>query len=155
MTTITWLLILHALVGVALLGAITHQAVSLLRRRVVHTGSFLDRYRSVNHRTFTAAVIALYVTQVILGAVIYPAYRLNVRIPFEEMALGWAIGIFELKEHFAGIGLSVLPFYAYTWSGDPAAAPSRDRLAICLILAVIVWLDFLVGHILNNIRGLA
>lgn len=156
MTAITWLLILHALIGVALLGAVTHQAVSLLRKRSTpHSGSFLNRYTGVNNRTFTAAVVCLYIAQVSLGAVIYPSYRLNVRIPFEEMSLGWAIGIFEVKEHFAGIGLSALPFYARAWTADSASAPSRDRLAISLLLAFIVWLDFLVGHILNNIRGLA
>jgi hypothetical protein len=31
---------------------------------------------------------------------------------------------------------------------------ARDRLAITAILGFIVWWDFLVGHVLNNIRGL-
>lgn len=155
MTTISWLLIVHALVGVALLGAITHQAVSLLYRRPAHGARFLARYAGVNTRGFTTAVISLYVAQVTLGAVIYPSYRLNVRIPFEEMSLGWAIGIFELKEHFAGIGLGMLPFYARVWSAEPGKTPSPRRLGISLTLAFIVWLDFLVGHVLNNIRGLA
>jgi hypothetical protein len=152
---VTFLLILHGLVGVALLGALTHQMTSLLRRRVVRSGSFSDRYSGVNQRTFTAVVIGLYVVGVILGAFIYPAYRLNVRIPFEEMSLGWAIGLFELKEHFAGIGLGVLPLYAFTWHAESAASHRRERFAITLLLAFIVWWDFLVGHVLNNIRGLA
>lgn len=147
------LLILHGLVGVALLGAITHQVVSVFRKRPLRSGSFVDRYTSVNQGTFTVAVVSLYVAQVILGAIIYPAYRLNVRIPFEEMSLGWAVGIFELKEHFAGIGLSALPVYAYSWR-TAIEAQRRDRIAITVLLAFIVWWDFLVGHILNNIRGL-
>jgi hypothetical protein len=151
----TLLLILHSLVGVTLLGAITHQAVSMFRRRAVRDGSFVDRYTGVNKSTFTIAVVSLYIVQLILGAIIYPAYRLNVRIPFEEMSLGWAVGIFELKEHFAGIGLSLLPFYAYAWRTDMQETHRRDRIAISLLLALIVWWDFLVGHILNNIRGLA
>jgi hypothetical protein len=128
MSMVTALLILHGLVGVALLGAITHQLVSVLRRRTTRNGTFLDRYTGVTQMTFTTAVVSLYVAGLVLGAVIYPSYRLDVRIPFEEMSLKWAIGLFELKEHFAGIGLAVLPVY--------------------------VWWDFLVGHILNNIRGL-
>jgi hypothetical protein len=128
--------------------------VSLLRGRAARSGSFVDRYTGVNQTTFTVAVVALFVANVILGAVIYPAYRLNVRIPFEEMSLGWAIGLFELKEHFAGIGLAALPFYAYTWHREPVAAHRRDRLAMTLLLTFIVWWDFLVGHILNNLRGL-
>jgi hypothetical protein len=150
----TVLLILHGLVAVALLGAITHQMVSALRQRRAGNGSFFDRYTGVDQRTFTVAVVALYVTGLVLGAVIYPDYRLNVRIPFEQMSLGWAIGIFEMKEHFAGIGLCLLPAYAYAWRADNAASHHRDRIALTLILACIVWWDFLVGHILNNIRGL-
>jgi hypothetical protein len=151
---VTALLILHGLVGVALLGAITHQAVSLLRRRTMRSGSFIDRYTSVSQRSFTTAVVTLYVAGVTLGAVIYPNYRLNVRIPFEEMRLGWAIGLFELKEHFAGIGISLLPLYAFSWKEDAGETQARGRLALTLLLGFIVWWDFLVGHVLNNIRGL-
>ena len=148
------LLILHGLVGVALLGAITHQMVSVFRRRAVRSGSFFDRYTGVNQRVFTTAVVALYVTNVLLGATIYPSYRLDVRIPFEEMGLGWAIGMFELKEHFAGIGLSLLPLYLWLWKPEIADSHRNGRIAISLIIASIVWWDFLVGHVLNNLRGL-
>lgn len=151
---VTALLILHGLVGVALLGAITHQMVSLLRQRTVRSGTFIDRYTSVSQRTFTVAVVFLYLAGVTLGAIIYPNYRLNVRIPFEEMRLGWAIGLFELKEHFAGIGICLLPLYAFCWKEEAAETHRRDRLAITLLLGFIVWWDFLVGHVLNNIRGL-
>jgi hypothetical protein len=90
----------------------------------------------------------------IIGAVIYPAYRLNARIPFEEMSLGWAVGLFELKEHFAGIGLALLPMYAYTWRNEAGESHRRDRIALTLLLTFIVWWDFVIGHVLNNIRGL-
>jgi len=149
----TALLILHGLVGVTLLGAITHQMASLLRRHTARSGSFVDRYTGVTQKTFTVAVVLLYVAGVVIGAIIYPNYRLNVRIPFEEMQLGWAIGLFELKEHFAGIGLCLLPLYASSWQ-DAAAISRLNRFSITLLLALIVWWDFLVGHILNNIRGL-
>jgi hypothetical protein len=79
---------------------------------------------------------------------------LNARIPFEEMSLGWAIGLFELKEHFGGIGLGLLPQYAYTWRTELADTHRRDRIAITLLLSFIVWGNFLVGHVVNNIRGL-
>jgi hypothetical protein len=153
---ISFLLILHALVGVTLLGALAHQTVSMLRRHPARTGSFLDRYSGVHQATFTKAVVCLYVAQLILGAVIYPTYRLNVRIPFEEMSMGWAVGIFEMKEHFAAIGLVLLPLYFASWQpqANGASFPQRDRLGMTLILAFIVVWDFLVGHVLNNIRGL-
>jgi len=149
-----FLLVLHGLVGVALLGALTHQSVSLLRGRAARGLAFLDRYAGARDRTFTTAIVVLFVVELALGAFIYPAYRLGVRIPFEEMSLGWAIGVFELKEHFAGLALAVLPYYARTWKAELAETLRVDRLVITLILAFVVWWDFLVGHVLNNIRGL-
>jgi hypothetical protein len=151
---ITTLLIFHALVGVTLLGAITHQSVSMLRRPTARTGSFIDRYTGVGQKTFTIAIVSLFATNVLIGAILYPTYRLNVRIPFEEMRLAWAVGLFEVKEHFAGIGLAMLPAYAYVWRTGSDFA-SRNRMAITLVIAFIVWWDFIVGHVLNNLRGLA
>lgn len=148
------LLILHGLVAVALLGAITHQLVSALRTPKPAGLGFIRRYAGVNERLFTRAVVWLYLAAVVLGAVIYPAYRLEVRVPFEEMFLGWAVGSFELKEHFAGIALGVLPFYAWLWRPDQAETHRRDRIAVTTLLAFVVWWDFLIGHVLNNIRGL-
>jgi hypothetical protein len=138
---IGFLLILHGLVGVALLGALTHQTVSMLRRRPVHSGSFVDRYSGVNQTAFTMAVVSLYVAQVALGALIYPSYRLNVRIPFEEMSMGWAVGLFELKEHFAAIGLGLLPLYVADWHDHSDGRHRRNRIAITLLLSFIVWWD--------------
>jgi hypothetical protein len=153
MIAITALLILHGLVGVALLGAITHQLVSMYRRRTVRSGSFIDRYTGVNQQIFVVAVISLFITQVVLGAIIYPTYRLDVRIPFEEMFLFKAVGVFEMKEHFAGLGIGMLPLYFWLWRSEIADTHHRDRIAITSVLAFIVWWDFLIGHILNNIRG--
>ncbi|MFO0334701.1 MAG: hypothetical protein ACK53C_06640, partial [Pseudomonadota bacterium] len=90
----------------------------------------------------------------VLGAVIYPTYRVDVRIPLEEMQLAWAVGVFEVKEHFGGIGLAMLPLYAWCW--DDRGAPV-DRLACAVLtwlLAFIVWFTFVSGHVINNLRGL-
>lgn len=148
------LLIFHGLAGVALLGAITHQLASAVRARPARSAAFLDRYMGVNQRVFAIAVVLLYLAGVTLGAIIYPSYRLNVRVPFEQMSLGWAVGLFEVKEHFGGIGLALLPAYAWLWRADQAESHRIDRMVITALLAFIVWWDFLVGHVLNNIRGL-
>jgi hypothetical protein len=153
MTTV--LLILHGLIGVVLLGALTHQTVSMFCGRTDRNDSFVSRYTGVRQQTFTLSVVSLYLVGVTLGAIVYPSYRLNVRIPFEEMSLGWAIGLFEIKEHFAGIGVGVLPLYANSWRAPLAQTHRRDRYVLTSLLSFIVWWDFLVGHVLNNIRGLA
>ena len=149
--TLISMLILHGLLAVALLGAITHQSVAALRRPADSQKGFVARYVSVSSRGFTAAVAILYGVSVIPGALLYPTYRLDVRIPLEDMQLGWAVGLFELKEHFGGIGLALLPLYLWSWQ---EGSKDRGRLGITLILAFIVWFDFLAGHIVNNIRGL-
>lgn len=153
--TITLLLILHGLAGVALLGALTHQSVSVLATGRGARSSFFSRYLRVDPRAFTVTVVVLFALSVVLGAVIYPTYRVDVRIPFEEMALGWAIGLFEMKEHAGGIGLGLLPLYFVLWRGEFADSHRLDRKVITLLLAAMVWFDFIVGHVLNNIRGLA
>jgi hypothetical protein len=149
----TFLLIVHGLVGVALLGAVTHQAVSLVWGSRSKGLSFAARYARVNQRAFSNAVIVMCILGIVLGAIIYPYYRLNVRIPFEELQLGWAVGLFELKEHFAGIALGVLPMYAVTWRTQDPAMQRANRKGLSLLLAFVVWWDFVIGHVLNNIRG--
>jgi hypothetical protein len=153
---IAWRLLIHLLIGTALLGAITHQVVAMWARGSVVGGSFLSEYAKVRDVRFTWPIIVLYVLVVLLGSTIYPLYRLDVRPAFEEMSMGWAIGLFEVKEHLAAIGLGCLPLYAHLWRcSEYAETHPRDRRAVTTLLALIVWFDFLAGHILNNIRGLS
>ena len=155
-TATSALLIIHALVGIALLGAITHQVVSLYLKRVGPRGtSFIGRYTSVNTQLFVLAIVTIYVIQILLGVLVYPAYRANVRVEFEEMYLFKGVGIFEVKEHLAGIGLALLPLYYWLWRPEVAETHRIDRAVITSMLAFIVWWGFLVGEVLNNIRGLA
>jgi len=147
----TILLTAHLLIGVALLGAITHQSVGLLRTSASHGSRFIERYARVDHTIFTVSITVLFALSVILGGLIYPAYRLQVRVPFEAMSLGWAVGLFELKEHFGGIGIGLLPAYLCAWR----SGSTGGRVGLTLVLAFIVWWNFLIGHILNNLRGLA
>jgi hypothetical protein len=86
--------------------------------------------------------------------VIYPIYRVSVRFVLEQSQLYAANGSFELKEHFVAVGLGMLPVYWYVWRQPLADAFARTRTVITGMLAFIVWWSFLVGHILNNIRGL-
>lgn len=149
-----FLLLLHGLIAVGLLGAITHQAVAVLRQAGKRSETFISSYRAVNSQLFVHAIIVMYVASVLLGGLIYPAYRLDVRVAFEEMELGWAVGLFELKEHWGGLGLATLPLYAYCWRPDALASVQVGRGIITATLAFVIWFDFLVGHLLNNLRGL-
>ena len=151
---ITTLLIIHGLLAVALLGAITHQAVSVWWPARAGAGGFVDRFRAVRSASYTNAIIALYaVTAVIGGVLLYPTYRLTVRVLLSQLRLNAANGIFEFKEHLVAIGLGLLPAYWYYWRQPLAPEQAGARRALTALLALIVWWSFLVGHVLNNIRG--
>jgi hypothetical protein len=147
------LLILHGLLAVALLGAITHQTISVWSPARGNAESFIGRMRSVSAPSYVNAIVILYLLTASLGAVMYPTYRLNVRVVLEQMQLFWQNGSFELKEHFVALGLGMLPAYWYFWRKPLAEEHARPRAVMTAILAFIVWWSFLVGHILNNIRG--
>jgi hypothetical protein len=146
----TVLLIVHGLFAVALLGAITHQAAAVLLPAARPAGSFVGRFRAVPGPSYVNAIVVLYLVTAVLGGVLYTEYRIGVRTVVEQLGMWSAHGAFELKEHFAAVGLGLLPAYWYYWrfTGEP-----RTRAVLTAFLAVIVWWNFLVGHVLNNIRG--
>jgi len=148
----TALLILHGLTAVALLGAITHQALAAWAPSRARRRSFFGRFRAVQGAAFANAIAALYAAVALLGAIVYLYFKIDIQ-PFLERDRHWhALSFFELKEDFAAIGLSLLPAYWVCWR-RPAREPSQMRAILTAILAIIVWWSFLVGHVLNDIMG--
>ncbi len=149
----TFLVILHGLLAVVLIGGITHQAMSVAWPARNKTGIFRS-FRAVSGSIYTNANIVLYLATAILGGTIYPVYRVSVRTYLENARLNSAVGSFELKEQFIAVGLGLLPLYWLLWRRPPEAGAKSARIAVTLMFAFIVWYGFLVGHVLNNIRGL-
>jgi hypothetical protein len=150
----TLMLILHGLMAVALLGAITHQAIGVGLPGRRPADSFVGRMRTVTPVAYVGAIVVLYVITAILGAVIYAEYRMQVRIVLEQQDLRAVNGAFELKEHFLAVGLGLLPAYWAAWRRPLDPKLARTRAALTLILAFVVWWGFLTGHVVNNVRGL-
>ena len=148
------LLVLHVLLGAALLGAITHQAFSVVRKPSAPPRSFVERFRGVNSPTFTNVIVLLFISNVILGGLLYPRYRVDVRPTLEDLQLRAANGVFETKEHFAAIALGVLPAYWLAWRPPLLPARGNTRKYLTWILAMVVWWSFVVGELLNNIKGM-
>ena len=71
-----WLLILHAVLAVALVGAATHWLVWLVRLRRGQPG----RIRSV--RRFPVIAMVLYGATMAVGLVVYPTYKARVKLEF-------------------------------------------------------------------------
>jgi hypothetical protein len=149
----TALLIIHGLVAVALLGAITHQTLGAWAPARGRPRSFFGRFRAVPTASYANAIVALYVISALLGAVLYLPFRVDIRPDLERAGHWQALGLFDLKEHFVAIGLALLPAYWVCWRQQRTDAPSRTLAALTMILAFIVWWSFLIGHVLNNIMG--
>src|SRR5579884_2626746 len=147
------LLFIHMLLAVTLLGAITHQAVSVCWPNRDRAKSFVGAFRGVSGMRYTNAIIILFLCTAVLGSIIYPNYRINVRTVLHQFHHYKPEGAFEFKEHAVALGAALLPAYWYFWRNPAASDNHAARTAVTVFLALIVWWAFMVGHIVNNIRG--
>ena len=149
----TTLLILHGLVAVALIGAITHQVLATCAPPNAEPHSFFGRFRAIPAARFANALVFLYSTSWLLGAVVYLYFKIDIQPTLERDRHWHAMGFFDLKEDFVVIGLGVLPAYWLCWRETDNSQHRHLRSALTVLLAFIVWWSFIVGHVLNDIRG--
>ena len=149
---ITVLLVLHGILAVFLLGAITHQTLGVFWPRRPGQTDFVANARGIRPQIYVTPIAYMYVVEFIMGALLYPTYRVVARPPLQDLQLTYIIGFFEVKENFAAIMLAMLPAYIYYWKKAPEAASTRA--AMTAILFVTTWYNFVAGHLVNNARGL-
>lgn len=148
-----WLFV-HLILALGLLGALTHQAVAVMLP--VHQpsgGGIITRYRSVRAPGYAAAVCTLWVLTFFVGAYIYTAYTIDIKIPLIEEHYFKTGAFFDFKEHVASLGLLLLPAYWYLWKNADNPEYDNARKGVTIVLASFCWFLFLVGHFLNNTRG--
>jgi hypothetical protein len=150
----TILLIVHSLLALLLIGAVTHQAVALWWPVRKPADSFIVRARAVPSTSYVTAIIVLYVCTFLIGAWVYTQYRFTSRTALELGQWYKTVGVFEMKEHIATMGLILLPAYWYFWKRPLATEYAAARRNVTLLLATITWANFLIGHIANNARGM-
>jgi len=149
----TTILIVHGLVAVALLGAITHQTLAICAPPNAKPQSFFGRFRAIPAARFANAIVVLYLTSWLLGAVVYLYFKIDIQPTLERDRHWHAMGFFDLKEDFVVIGLGVLPAYWFCWRRSVDSQHHQIRTTLTVLLAFIVWWSFLVGHVLNDIKG--
>jgi len=149
----TTLVIIHGLVAVALLGAITHQTLATWAPACARPGSFFGRFRAVPSAPFANAVVVLYAVSALLGAIVYLYFRVDIRPALERDGHWQALGFFDIKEHFISIGLGLLPAYWVCWRKPLTDELDRTRAALTAVIAFIVWYSYLIGHVMNNNMG--
>src|SRR5262249_26062854 len=142
------------LLAVALLGAITHQALAVGFPDATPRGGFSAKYRGVDPAVYSGIIVALFISSTVLGAVLYPSFRAILRPVLEMSNLRSANGAFEIKEHLSALGLLMLPAYWAAWSRAAEPGHARIRRTMTWILTAVVWWNVIVGHVLNNIHGL-
>lgn len=145
------LLILHALLAILLLGSMTHNALITVRYL---WGNF-SRVR-LEKRYVQVAFIA-YLLTFTLGALIYPNYRYYVRDRYFDLHMPWASHLFDIKEHWAAIGLALfIAFFLFSRELNPRT----DRhwlffyVFLSLTLTLIVWFDLISGLLLSSYRSI-
>jgi len=145
------------LLAVTLVGALTHQAVAVAMpvRKVVAPGGFVTRYRAVPPAGYATAVCILWVLTFFVGAFIYTKYRTAIRIPLELAGYYKTGGFFDFKEHVVTIGLFMLPAYWFFWKNAQNPEYDTARKWTTIVLCLLGWFVFIVGHVLNNSRGFA
>jgi hypothetical protein len=145
------LLLIHSVSAVLLLGAITHQALAVWWPTPQRGAGWWRSLRGVHPERYVQAIWILYCITALLGALLYPTFRSIARAEYLDANAPWATGLFEIKEHAVALGLALLPAYWAVWR-EPATLPTRRLFTTSL--AILVWWNFLVGHIVNNVRGL-
>ena len=146
------LLVLHAVGAAALLGSSTHAAYEIIQ--------YLrgKPRRPKLERLHAKILLALYSGQFLLGAIIYPTYRVNVRAHHFDAHLPWASNLFDIKEMFAAFGLVlVVAYWLMSRKFDPHKAnpkPTVGLYAFCgLGVAAIVWFSSLSGFFLTTFKA--
>lgn len=145
--------ILHGIVAIGLIGAVTHQGLTVWRKPAPSL-HFVNRFRAVPAVRFANAIAVLYVLTFALGAYIYPTFVLDVKGAIADYGLRKTIGVFQIKEHVAVIGLVMLPVYWHFWRTVPPTESVQTRRFLTTLMMLSVWWSLVVGHVLNNVKGL-
>lgn len=143
------LLLGHTVAAGVLVGAVTHLGV-----QVVHLLRGRPRARLL--RVYPAVALVAWGITFVLGAWLYPSYRLRVRHEYLDVHAVWASILFDIKENLA---VFVGPLLAAAWWMSPTITEDIDRslrrwfAVVCLAAGALSWWNALSGLLINSIRS--
>ena len=144
------LLLAHLFVTIVLVGSLTHNLLVVVK---YVRGKF---GRQKLELLYARVALWSYVIVYVLGALIYPAFRVYIRAEYFDPELPWATGLFEVKEHWGAVGLALF-FVYYLLRKKMQPEQERDKLflyvPLCVLLNVIVWYKVVVGCYLSLLKG--
>ncbi len=144
------LLVVHLLIAVFALGAVTHHWWLLLFRQP--PAAKLARYAKWTAIGYPLAWLA--------GVLIYPAYNALIRKPPSvglEAIARWAVGMFEIKEHVGTFALIMLPWLvlsAYRFERLGRAERTSYR-AGAWVFTIFVYYTFIAGAVVTAVKGMS
>jgi len=143
-------IVVHLLVTIVLIGAMTHNLLIVLR---YVRGKFgrkkLEYY-------YLKVSLWAYVVVYALGALAYPAFRINTRMRLFDENMPWATGLFEVKEHWGALGLAFfVVYYLLRRSFEPDEEKEKlwFYVPLCLLLNVILWYKVVIGCYVALLKG--
>jgi hypothetical protein len=138
---------LHLVAGVVTLASATHLLVRTRKNK-----------RDPRIRLHTLTLLLAYVSTYVLGALIYPTFRVRVRAEILDPSYPWATGLFEIKEHAASLLLlPVVAIFVLARVVDAGAEADRRYLSLLrglagVVLCAVVY-NACVGWYLGTIRS--
>ncbi|OHB76747.1 MAG: hypothetical protein A2Z25_02510 [Planctomycetes bacterium RBG_16_55_9] len=146
-----FLVMLHLLATFVLVGAMTHNLLIVLN---YGRGKFGKK--KLEHFYVKVSLWA-YLIVYVFGTLAYPAFSINTRASLFDKTIPWATGLFEVKEHWAALGLAfIVVYYLLRKSFQPDE--ERHKLffyvPLCLLLNLILWYKVVVGCYLALLRGI-
>jgi hypothetical protein len=146
-----FLLVLHALGSVALLGSATHHA---LHMRHYLAGRFVGL--SLEKR-WARVVAASYCFTFAVGAMLYPSYRYHVRGLWLDRYAPRYAELFDIKEIYASLTLVVavgLGLLSFTLEPAKERAIAKVYAAMSLLVCAVAWAEVVLGVLVTSVRGL-
>lgn len=143
------MLLLHALSGFAALAISVHVLYFAWRGGGDDNAGHRARARA---RRYAAIAWPLYVAAMVTGALVYPAYKVGVREAWLDANRPALTGLFEIKEHWAALGLLVawgVRRYLCRSTGeqisDPDATFWRGQTVLTLIVVICALANVVIG----------
>ena len=144
------ILLVHLFATFVLAGSMTHNLLCVID---YVRGRFGRQRREL---LYVKVSFWAYVIIYVLGSLIYPAFRVYIREEHFDTQMPWATGLFEVKEHWAAIGLALFVVY-YLLRKSFRPDTEREKLflyvPICFLLNVILWYILIVSCYLSLLKG--
>ena len=141
------LLIMHAVGAGVLFGSSTHSALQSVAQ-------LRGRANPRLLRLYPAVALSAWSVTFVLGAVLYPRYRVFVRNDVFDRHAVWASILFDCKEN-AALLAGILFLSAFLQRKTLLLTPVQRRIHLALTLssAVLIWFVSLSGLLITSVKG--